>query len=62
MRRTICGLIGAFAAFSGASAYGKIFDPIETWRQLKFISHSCTSDSIARNVEAVVLYKAVVYL
>ena len=26
MRRTICGLIGALSAFSGASAYGKIFD------------------------------------
>lgn len=24
MRRTICGLIGALSAFSGASAYGKI--------------------------------------
>ena len=34
MRRTICGLIGALSAFSGASAYGKIFDltDVETWK------------------------------
>lgn len=24
MRRTICGLVGALSAFSGASAYGKM--------------------------------------
>lgn len=37
MRRTICGLIGALSAFSGASAYGKIFDldNVETWKAVE---------------------------